>query len=165
MNRRGLAEGALIYTADGSIVSQTPIERLAQTGEQPQLLAYDTKKKRIVKVAAHYPRLTGTEVEIIEVLLSNLRKIRCTPEHKVLTTVGYAEARDLKEGDKIIGPSAGAGVSDQFMLTAYSTGHVLVAGDPIPAGRARVFHISTDARNLVCEGVIVSAEDKVVVKK
>jgi len=159
VNQRGLAEGVLIYTADGSIISRTPIERLAQTGEQPQILAYDTKKRRIVKVAAQHPRLTG-EVEVVEVLLSNLRKIRCTPEYKVLTTVGYAEARDLKEGDKIVSPSAGTGVSDQFMLTAFSTGHVMVAGDPIPAGRARVFHVATDAHNLVCEGVVVSADEE-----
>jgi len=155
----GLAEGALIYAADGSIIMPTSIEKLAKTGEQPEVLAYHKKKDRIVKVVAQYPRMASTEAEIVEVTLFNMHKLRCTPNHKVLTTVGPIEARDLRAGDKLVSLSAGAGIPGQFMFTANRTNRVAVAGDPVPAGKARVFDITTTTGNFVCEGIVVCGKD------
>ena len=159
MTLRGLAEGTIVYMAEGSIVTPTSIEKLAQTGDQPMILSYDAKKERIVKVTAQFPRMLSSETDVVEVLLFNMHKLRCTPNHKVLTTVGPIEARDLRAGDKLVSLSAGAGIPGQFMFTANRTNRVAVAGDPVPAGKARVFDITTTTGNFVCEGIVVCGKD------
>lgn len=42
--------------------------------------------------------------EIIELKLSNNRSIKCTKDHKIMTTNGYRPANDLKIGDKVLSP-------------------------------------------------------------
>lgn len=58
---------------------------------------------KIVPGRAHSLRKTGTDKQIVEILLDNNKKIKCTPDHLILMRDGtYMPAEKLKNGDSLM---------------------------------------------------------------
>lgn len=52
---------------------------------------------------ARFPRITRKQAEIVEISLTNGKKIRCTPDHQfMLSDMSYKEAQDLTIDDKLM---------------------------------------------------------------
>ena len=151
-----LAEGSIIYVVEGSVVTPTKIEQLVMSGEQPTILAYDTKKKKIVCVQAQNPRMTGRDVDVVEIALANGKTLRVTANHKLLTLErGYRDAEKISAGDVLIGTFGGTATSEMSVLVEPRPGVVEVRADPCSGGKARVFDITTETHNFICEGAVV----------
>lgn len=145
-----------VYVVDSTgVVIPTTFKKLATDGEGLQILAFDRKKKRMVKVTAEHPRLSGRNAPILKIALSNGSALRVTVDHKVLTKEkGYVEAKDLRKGDFLIGARAGFSVDQKSMLTVAQAGGVWVSADPKPDGVDNVYDVTTSTKNLLVNGVI-----------
>lgn len=145
-----------VYVVDESgIVTPTPIKKVATDGEGWQILAFDREKRRLCKVMAEHPRLSGRNAAVLKIKLTNDEVLRVTPEHKILTKDdGYKEAKDIRKGDLLIGSRPGFDTSGKSMLTVAQAGAVWVAEDPTPDGVEDVFDITTSTHNLLVNGVI-----------
>jgi hypothetical protein len=151
-----IAEGMRIYACEGGQIAPIPIEQLAMGGPWRQILAYDVKKQKLVKVDAQHARMTGREEAVIEFPLSNGSKIRCTPEHKILLVDrGYVAASELKKDDEVISAWAGFNPGSTHMMTQPRPGRLKVLEDPKDSGKARVFDVTTSTHNFLCEGAVV----------
>ena len=151
-----LAEGMRVYACEGSQVAPVAIEKLAMGGPWQEILAFDVKLQKLVKVDAQHARMTAREAAVIEFPLSNGSKLRCTPEHKILTvSTGYVAAVDIKKGDEIVGAWAGFNPAGIHMMTQPRPGRLRVEADPVESGKARVFDITTSTHNFICEGAVV----------
>lgn len=52
---------------------------------------------------ARFPRITRRQAELVEISLTNGKKIRCTPDHQfMLSDMSYKEAQDLTIDDKLM---------------------------------------------------------------
>lgn len=145
-----------VYVVDenSGVVSPLPIESLARNDENRTILAFDRKSQRIVRVAAERPRLSGRGASILKIKLSNGSCLRVTPEHKILTTSGYVEARDLKAGALLVGPRAGFELDKKSLLTVNSPGVVTIVEPPVDDGLENVYDVTTSTHNLVVNGVV-----------
>ncbi len=151
-----IAEGQRVYAVEGTLVKPVPIERLALGDYHGEILAFDSKLGRLVKVTAEKPRMTGRDVEVLALKLSNGTTLRCTPEHKILTAGdGYVDAKDLRGGVSIIAMWSGHDPGATVLMTQPRPGLVTLLEDPQADGKARVFDITTSTHNFVCEGAIV----------
>ena len=150
-----LAGDTKILLIEGSVVTTTTIEELAKESSGREILGFDVKAKKMVKVTGAHPRLTALDAETV-LLDFGQHKIRCTPDHKILTTDGYFEAKDLHKGTLAIGMWAGFNQNAEATISAslrFGT-HELLA-DPTPAGRTKVFDITTETHNFVANGIVV----------
>ena len=121
-----------------------------------EILGYDVKKKRLCAVNAENARMTGRDIEVLEIPLSNGAKLRVTGEHKLLTADrGYVNAEDISAGNQLMGMWAGFKPAGTTMLINPTAGVVTVTGDPKSGGKARVFDITTSTHNFVLEGAVV----------
>ena len=150
-----LAEGTLVYVVDQSVVTPTPIEKLATDGDGALTLGFDLKKQKIVKIRAQNPRLSSLSADVLALPLSNGRTIKATPDHKFLTTDGYIEAKDLKKGAQLVAMRAGFSPTASTFLTNDQFGRLELLSDPTPAGQAKVYDVTTATHNFVAEGVVV----------
>lgn len=151
-----VAEGMRVYVMDGSVCTPTPIEQIATDDDQPTILAYDVETGKIVATEALHAKLTGRQVEVVALRLSNGSTLRVTAEHKILTVDrGYADAQDLVSGDKIISMYGGFDQSGLAIIGALRVGQLEVVGNPHPAGQAKVYDITTGTHNFVCEGAVI----------
>jgi len=150
-----------IYNEDTKVIEPKTILELAREGDGLQILAFDTKKKIITKVAAENPRISGRNAEVVRINLSNGEHLRVTPDHKILVVESqgakpesYVEAKDLKKGDLLVGTRAGFSTAAKSLLTVNRTGGVRVEEDPLPDGRETVFDVTTSTHNLIVNGVV-----------
>lgn len=151
-----VAEGSTVYLVEGSIVKPTKIEHLAMSGNESDILAYDVKKKKIVTTPAINTRMTGRDVAVLEIALANGRKLRVTPEHKLLTLErGYIDAEKVSAGDVLVASFGGIATSELSVMVDPRPGVVEVSADPCDGGTARVFDITTETHNFICEGAVI----------
>lgn len=150
-----LAAGSIVYVYDAPFAVPTPIEHVAADGNGLQVLAYDLKQKRVVAVPAKNPRLSGKKVKVVSFGLSNGRTIICTPDHKILTVMGYLDAKDLKEGVSIVSMKPGFNPMVTCAMIDWRPGTLKVTKAPEPAGEVDVYDITTDTHNFICEGAVV----------
>jgi hypothetical protein len=152
-----------VYTVrDHSIVVPMTIKELAASPEQHDILAFDTKKKILTKVAAEHPRITGRNALTIRIPLSNGEVLRVTPDHKILVVEAeghmphtYVEAGRLKKGALLVGARAGFDTNNSTMMTVNQPGAVWVNEDPIAEGYEKeVYDVTTSVHNLLVNGVI-----------
>lgn len=87
-----------VILADGTTPSFIELIERAETGER--LIGYSLDSGlNIVLAELFQPRKISTE-KVIEVVLDNGEVIKCTPDHKFITTEGHrVKAEDLKSGD------------------------------------------------------------------
>jgi hypothetical protein len=151
-----VAEGQRVYAIENSTITPVPIEQLILGGNVKEILGYDVKKKRLCAVNAENARMTGRDIEVLEIPLSNGAKLRVTGEHKLLTADrGYVNAEDISAGNQLMGMWAGFKPAGTTMLINPTAGVVTVTGDPKSGGKARVFDITTSTHNFVLEGAVV----------
>ncbi len=142
---------------DNNIIEPMAIKDLAADSDGRDILAFDTKRKIIIKVPAQDPRISGRNAPILRIKLSNGEVLRVTPEHKILSvepTPGYVEAKTLKKGHFLVGARAGFETNGKSMLTVNQAGGVWVAEDPIAEGFEDVYDVTTETHNLLVNGVI-----------
>jgi hypothetical protein len=153
---RCFAGDMLVYViGDDGIITPMDIKTLAVEGDGYTILAYDKKKKKLVKVAAEHPRLSGRNVPILKIKLSNKEHLRVTVDHKILTVEkGYVEAKDLRKGDFLVGARAGFETRNKSMLTVHEAGGVWVTDDPQVDGVDTVYDVTTSTHNLLVNGVV-----------
>ena len=148
-------EMKVYVVGEDGIVTPTRIDKLAVDGAGREILAFDRKKKRIVRVTAENPRLSGRNAVIMKIKLSNGAELRVTPEHKILTVEsGYVEAKDLRKGAFLVGARNGFELESKSLLTVASPGGVWVSENPIPDGVENVYDVTTRTHNLLVNGVI-----------
>lgn len=148
-------EMRVYVVGDDGIISPTRIRDLAIDGAGREILAFDRNKKRIVRVAAENPRLSGRNAVIMKIKLSNGAVLRVTPDHKILTVEhGYVEAKDLRKGAFLCGARPGFELEAKSLLTAPQPGGVWVSEDPMPDGVDDVYDVTTRTHNLLVNGVI-----------
>lgn len=162
-----LAEGTLVYVVtDTGIVKPVPIEVVAIEGEGVTILGFDVSRKRIVKIQANNPRLTSPSMNVVAVKMSNGRTIKATPDHLFLTADGWAaadpakvkdgvKAAKLVKGAILIGMFAGFNPTGLTALVEPRCGKLEVLEDPTPAGKAKVYDITTATHNFIAEGTCV----------
>lgn len=161
-----LAEGTNVYVFDNGIVKPVPIETVAVEGEGVWILGFDTKRKKIVTIQANNPRLTAQDADVVSVKMSNGRTIKATPDHLFLTADGWAAAdpSKVKDGVKVaklvkgavlIGMFAGFNATGMTALVEPRWGKLELLEDPAPAGKAKVYDITTDTHNFIAEGACV----------
>lgn len=151
-----LAGDTMVYAVEGTLITPMTIHELAVLGGGFKVLAYDVKLGRLVTVPADNPRLSGEDVELISLKLSNGETIRCTKEHKFLTkTNGYVNAEHLEKGVELMAPFPGFSTRGLGMFTHFKTGTVTITEGPSPAGKDRVYDITTRTHNFVANGVVV----------
>lgn len=77
------------------------IADLAAAGKDVPVYAADKDGNLVVKTMRN-PRVTGRDVQILEVELEGGHTFRATPNHKMLTSAGeYVELKDLQVGDSL----------------------------------------------------------------
>jgi intein/homing endonuclease len=142
---------------ENNVIVPMTIKKLAADNESRDILAFDTKKKIITRVAAEHPRITGRNAPVLRINLSNGDFLRVTPEHKILAvepTAGYVEAKELRKGAVLAGSRAGFELNCKSILTVNKPGGVRVVDDPTPDGVETVYDVSTSTHNLLVNGVI-----------
>ena len=142
---------------EDNIIEPMEIQELAANGEGRQILAFDTKKKAITRVAATHPRISGRNAPVLRIKLSNGECLRVTPDHKILAIEpipGYVEAKTLKKGAFLVGARGGFETNGKSFLTVNQAGGVWVAEDPVPDGFHTVYDVTTETHNLLVNGVI-----------
>lgn len=146
----------LVYVVDdGGLIIPTPIAKLAAENSAKKILGYDIEKKKITRVDAQHPRLTGNNAAVVRIKLSNNEVLRVTPEHKILTVEkGYIEAKYLTQGDFLVGAPPGFDTRNKSIVTAPRPGGVWVTESPKPDGVERVYDITTSTKNLIVNGVV-----------
>ena len=92
--------GQHIHTENGLIRIGSLYEKWLNKEELPKILSFNKKTKGFEYKKMTYAWRKERE-DLIKINLSK-RVIKCTPEHKILTTKGYVEANKLNEGDLII---------------------------------------------------------------
>lgn len=149
-----LAEGTLVFNIKDSIITPVPIERLAQETPPDDILGFDVKDRKLRKVQPRYPRLTSQSADVV-FLDFGAYTLRCTPDHKILTTDGYVEAKDLKKGARAVGMWAGFSPKTTTVMVTPRFGLHELRADPRPDGKARVYDITTETHNFVANGLVV----------
>lgn len=150
-----VAKGQRVYIVEQSVIKPVEIEKIALMGTAPDILAYDVKKKKLVKVAPQNPRLSGRDIAVLEIPLSNGTKLRVTPDHKLLTVDGYIDAKDVSAGMELVSMWGGFDPSATTMLINPTPNTLTITGDPYDGGKSDVFDITTSTHNFVVEGAVV----------
>jgi hypothetical protein len=85
---------------DGSSLSITELLSKYGTGV---FWVYSCDNGHIVPGIAHSLRKTGVDRELVEIILDNNEKIKCTPDHLIMMRDGnYKPAGELKSGDSLM---------------------------------------------------------------
>jgi len=147
------ATGTLVYICDGSMTKAVPIESLAISSESYEILSYDRKRDRTVRVRAFKPRLTGRNVPVVKLKLSNGRSLRVTPTHKILANGEYIDAKDLKVGDSLVS-SPTLSLAGMGFVSDYRTNEIIVIEAAVNDGLSDVYDITTETHNFFAEGVV-----------
>ena len=71
---------------------------LANEGKDVPVYCIDENGEYTVSMMIH-PRITGYNVEVYKIKLENGLEFEVTPEHSILTNVGYLETNDIVAGD------------------------------------------------------------------
>jgi len=151
-----LAEGTMVIAVEGNtILRAMTIEDVAKGAGGQTILGFDVHSRKMVKVAALHPRLTSLSADVVLLDFGGDYKIRCTPDHKILTTDGYIEAKDLKVGAKSVGMWAGYDQHSTSMMVVPKFGLRELIADPKPDGTAKVYDITTETHNFIANGIVV----------
>jgi intein/homing endonuclease len=76
-------------------------KELAEANEDVKVYCLDADGNLRVSKMFH-PRLTGYNIELMKIELSDGTVLNVTPNHNILTKDGYVSAEDLYEGDKVV---------------------------------------------------------------
>lgn len=72
-------------------------------GKKHWTFSFNHKSNKIEIAEIKKPRLTRKNAEIIEVVLDNEERIRCTPDHRFMLKNGkYKKAKDLRNGESLM---------------------------------------------------------------
>ena len=94
-----LAKGTLV-SIDGYM--SVPIEELIDNENKSKILSYDDKRFGMCYNNQSKFKYQGKQ-KCIELFFEDGRSLKCTPEHKILTTVGWKEASEIEiNKDKIL---------------------------------------------------------------
>jgi len=149
-----VAGDTMLTVCEGAALTVVSIEDLVKTPGDRTVLGFDVERRCLTKVTAEFPRLTNPDAETV-LLDFGGRKLRCTPDHKLLTPLGYIEAKDLRRGDKVVGTWTALNPGVITITPNFRPAlHELLA-DPTPAGRTRVFDITTATHNFVANGLVI----------
>jgi len=92
-----------IKLTDGRDISFLELIREQSEGRRHWTFSVNGNTMRIETAEIRNPRLTRKNAEIVEVELSNGYKVKCTPDHRFMTTSGtYKQARELRYGDPLM---------------------------------------------------------------
>ena len=138
------------------MISPVTLAELSMDWLGRPILGYDTARKSLVRTGAQFTRLIGHGLPMLEIPLSNLKRIRCCAECGFLTDTGaYMKAADLRPGVGLVSAHAGFD-PDAKTVFLNKTAHVLTVLDkPAPCGNMVAFDLRTDTGNFLCEGVIL----------
>ena len=83
--------------------SRSFVELVAEFGNGRPFYVYTIRGGLVSVGTARNPRLTKHATELVEVVLDNGRRIRCTPDHRFMMRDGsYLEAEQLQVGDSLM---------------------------------------------------------------
>lgn len=151
-----LTADTLVYIVENSVVKPARLHDLAAQGGGVDILVYDTQTKKLTRVAAENPRVTGNKVAVVEIGFSNGEKIKCTPDHKFLTVEhGYINASDLIIGTKVVAAWNSFDLHGICTFLHPAAGIQTVTQTAQPAGEENVYDITTKTHNFLANGVIV----------
>ncbi len=125
---------------DGTVKT---FEELAQLPpEQPFYVYAVNRNKEVVIGRASHARITRRKATLVEVLLDNGEKVRCTPDHRFLLRSGiYKQAKDLTSDDSLM-----AGYFDLAPVREERSNDYLRVHQP--SGAWTFIHWLADAYNL-----------------
>ncbi|MCL5045796.1 MAG: hypothetical protein M1598_03210, partial [Actinobacteria bacterium] len=151
-----------IKLADGTTKS---FEELAALGPEARFYVYSVDaNERIVIGGGRNARITRRDAELVEVLLDNGERIRCTPDHRFMLRDGtYQHAQDLTPDDSLMPgyfdlakATACVASADELLSEARTYNHRIVSVRRM-AERADVYDITVDEHHnfLLDAGVFV----------
>lgn len=92
-----------IKLADGRNLDFEDLITEQSEGKRHWTFAFNIETNSIEIAEIKNPRLTFKNAELVEVILDNGQKIKCTPNHRfLLHDRTYKEAKDLVEGDSLV---------------------------------------------------------------
>jgi len=151
-----LTADTTIYVVEGSVIKPFRLHDLAAHGGGIEILAYDAKTQRLVKVLAENPRITGNKQPVVEVGFSNGETIKCTSNHKFLTVEhDYINCSDLIEGTAVVAAWAGFDTKGMSTFLHSISGTLTVTQAARPVGEEDVYDVTTSTHNLIANGVVV----------
>ncbi len=92
-----------IRLIDGRELSFEDLIKEQEKGRKHWTFAFNHETQKIEVAEVKKPRLTRKEADLVEVLLDNGQKIRCTPDHRFMLREGtYCEAQKLQPGQSLM---------------------------------------------------------------
>lgn len=92
-----------ILLADGRELSFIDLVKEAKNGKKNYAYTFNEKMDSIEIAEVLNPRLTKKGAQLVEVVLDNGEKIKCTPNHRFMLKDGsYREAQNLVSGDSLM---------------------------------------------------------------
>lgn len=83
--------------------SYPTIKELTESGKKEfWVYSYDIENDQYVPAKACNPHISGRNANMVEVLFDDGLIIKCTPNHKFLTTSGFIEANNLCNGQSVV---------------------------------------------------------------
>ncbi|TSC91306.1 MAG: DNA gyrase subunit A [Parcubacteria group bacterium Gr01-1014_2] len=92
-----------ISLTDGRELSFIDLVKEYKSGKKNHTYTFNHQTKSIEIAEIKNPRLTKKDAKLVEVILDNGEKIKCTPSHRFTLRDGsYKEAQNLKNGDSLM---------------------------------------------------------------
>lgn len=92
-----------IKLTDGRNINFEQLIKEQKAGKRHWTFAFNTSKESIEIAEIKNPRCTRRNAELIEVILDNDKRIKCTPDHRFLLRDGqYKQAEELVTGDSLM---------------------------------------------------------------
>ena len=92
-----------LQLTDGRTISFGKLIQEQKKGKRHWTFSFNHEKEKIEITEIKKPRLTRKNSSLVEVMIDNGEKIRCTADHKFMLRNGkYEEAGKLKEGDSLM---------------------------------------------------------------
>jgi len=92
-----------VKLVDGRSLNFEELINEQKNGKKHWTFTFDHETKRVEVTEIKNPRLTRKNQKIIEIILDNGEKIKCTLDHRFLLRDGsYKEARNLQQGDSLM---------------------------------------------------------------
>ncbi|MGI8479170.1 MAG: LAGLIDADG family homing endonuclease, partial [Gaiellaceae bacterium] len=92
----------LVDTDEGLLTFEQLLERKVRTEELPRVWSFSLSSGEAVLREINDVWVAGVASELIEITTGRGHVLRCTPEHRFLTSDGYIEANRLAEGSELV---------------------------------------------------------------